>query len=221
MVLPIELAAGHTGKTDNRPGVAGWGGVGVDAVRRWSLAYGARVGEARLARAITLAERRAGTDACQTPAGEPDTSPTDESSRPGGARRETWHLADGPGEQPQPGAGRPRRQVLPWHELLRRVFAVDALVCPTCAGPMTVIAFLTEAVVVEKILAHLGLPTTSPPLAPARIPAQADMFEDDVATPRDDCVKTTPTRGGRGPAGERWLDLDDHDPPTGSEDWGA
>ena len=51
------------------------------------------------------------------------------------------------------------------------------------------------------------------------------MFEDDVATPRDDCVKTTPTRGGRGPPGgpdgERWLDLDDHDPPTASEDWGA
>jgi hypothetical protein len=33
---------------------------------------------------------------------------------------------------------------------------------------MLVLAFLTDPAVVEKILRHLGLPCTPPPLAPAR-----------------------------------------------------
>ena len=61
----------------------------------------------------------------------------------------------------------PRRTRLPWAELLRRVFALDVLVCSRCGGPMTVIAYITEAAVVAKILTHLGLPTAPPPLFPA------------------------------------------------------
>jgi len=75
-------------------------------------------------------------------------------------------------------APRPARQPLPWHELLRRVFSFDVLLCPKCAGPMTVLAYLTEGAVVEKILGHLGLPTSSPPTCPARRgPEQAELFE--------------------------------------------
>ncbi|MFO0393576.1 MAG: hypothetical protein ACK548_17130, partial [Planctomycetota bacterium] len=33
------------------------------------------------------------------------------------------------------GRRRSRRQRLPWADLLRRVFGIDVLVCPKCAGP--------------------------------------------------------------------------------------
>jgi len=55
-------------------------------------------------------------------------------------------------------ARRRRRQWLqsvmnaPHPSLPRRVFSLDALVCPRCLGPMTVIAYITEAAVVSKIL---------------------------------------------------------------------
>jgi len=44
-----------------------------------------------------------------------------------------------------------------------------------------VLAFVTEKKVVKNILEHLGLPTTSPPIAPARIAASdKDAWQDDV-----------------------------------------
>lgn len=63
-----------------------------------------------------------------------------------------------------------RRRYYPWAELLRRVFGTEALVCPDCRGPRRLLAFLTDPPVVQKILAHLGLPTVPPPLAQARPP---------------------------------------------------
>ena len=62
-----------------------------------------------------------------------------------------------------------------WAELLRRVFAVDALTCPHCGGPRRLIAQLTDPIVVRKILAHLGLPTEPPRPAPARPREQFDF----------------------------------------------
>ena len=73
---------------------------------------------------------------------------------------------------------RPLRQHLPWAELLRRVFAVDVLVCPRCLGPMTVLAALSDPPVLAKILTHLGLPSTSPALAPARRRGQLHLFDE-------------------------------------------
>jgi len=83
-------------------------------------------------------------------------------------------LPEAPSPWPGEPASRPPRTRLPWHELLRRVFAIDVLVCPRCAGPLTVLAYLTEAAVVGKILSHLGLPTRPLPIAPARSPEQLD-----------------------------------------------
>jgi hypothetical protein len=130
-----------------------------------------------------------------------------------------------------PGHRSPRRP-LPWHELLRRVFAIDVLLCPKCAGPMTVLAYLTEAGVLEKILAHLGLPSTSPPLSPARRPVQVELFEPDLqphCRPRSGRRRPPPQDGIRGPPPE---DLD-HSPQSDDRavtndwtvdpemDWGA
>ncbi len=44
-----------------------------------------------------------------------------------------------------------------WARLIQKIYEVDPLVCPRCAGPMRVIAFIEQANVIRKILEHLGL----------------------------------------------------------------
>ena len=61
---------------------------------------------------------------------------------------------------------------------MRRVFAVDVLVCQKCLGPMTVIATLTDPAVLAKILEHLGMPTAPLPLAPRQRYSQLELLED-------------------------------------------
>jgi hypothetical protein len=63
----------------------------------------------------------------------------------------------------------------------RRIFLLDVLACP-CGGRRRVIAFLTERSVITAILVHLGLPTTGPPIEPARgmVEADLDPRKDDV-----------------------------------------
>jgi hypothetical protein len=62
-----------------------------------------------------------------------------------------------------------------------RVFREDVLLCP-CGGRRVMLAFVTEKSVVKEILEHLGLPTTGPPIAPARsAPSDQDPpWQDDV-----------------------------------------
>ena len=59
---------------------------------------------------------------------------------------------------------------IPWAELLRRVFRDDVLICP-CGGRRVVLAYLTQPGPVRAILEHRGLPSTGPPIAPARFDA--------------------------------------------------
>ena len=42
-----------------------------------------------------------------------------------------------------------------WAQLIKRVYEVDPLVCPSCGSEMKVIAFITEHDVVDAILRHL------------------------------------------------------------------
>ncbi len=72
-----------------------------------------------------------------------------------------------------PKAHRPTRAS--WADLMKRVFAIDVLVCPHCAGTRKLIALLTDGLVVRKILAHLGLSTEPPPRAPARAPPEHEF----------------------------------------------
>ncbi len=62
-----------------------------------------------------------------------------------------------------------------WALLLARIYEVLPLLCPKCGGKMRIIAFITEAVAVKKILAHLGEPTAPPRLMPARGPPLWEM----------------------------------------------
>jgi hypothetical protein len=64
---------------------------------------------------------------------------------------------------PRPGGRR-----IAWADLLRRVFALELLVC-ACGGACRVISSIEEGPVARKILQHLGLPSAVPAAAPARI----------------------------------------------------
>jgi hypothetical protein len=57
-----------------------------------------------------------------------------------------------------------------WATLLRRSFAIDVLECPKCCGRLRVLAVITEREPVQRILAHLGMPTEGPHVARARDP---------------------------------------------------
>ena len=87
-----------------------------------------------------------------------------------------------------PGGGRTRREpsqalavaaLRPhrarWPELLKRVFEIDVLTCPWCGEKRKLIALLTDGAVVRRILEHLGLPTTTTTLAPARAPPEFEF----------------------------------------------
>ena len=57
-----------------------------------------------------------------------------------------------------------------WAMLLARIYEALPLVCPNCHAPMRIIAFITDADTVQKILDHLGESTLPPRIAPARGP---------------------------------------------------
>ena len=54
-----------------------------------------------------------------------------------------------------------------WAELLRRIYRVDVLACPRCAGRLEFIAVVTERPAIERVLEFLGESATGPP--PPRI----------------------------------------------------
>jgi hypothetical protein len=76
-----------------------------------------------------------------------------------------------PGRNPPVVSPRPAPSVrprhLPWADLLKRVFGVEALRCE-CGHSMRVIAAITEPTVAKRILECMGLPPRAPPLEPAR-----------------------------------------------------
>jgi hypothetical protein len=46
---------------------------------------------------------------------------------------------------------------LPWADLLRRVFGIDVLVCPQCAGPRRVQAVIHDPAAIARVLGAIGL----------------------------------------------------------------
>lgn len=89
---------------------------------------------------------------------------------------------------------------IPWAELLQRVWGLDVLCCP-CGGRRAVVAFIESQTTARRLLEHLGLPSTGPPRAPARVPAwQQDLLE----LPGDDHCRDVqhPEDGAQSPAPE-------------------
>ena len=68
------------------------------------------------------------------------------------------------------------RRRFSWAELLLRVFSEDVLSCPRCGSRRHMIAMITDPPTIRRFLLHLKLPPDPLPIAPAREPAQADLF---------------------------------------------
>jgi hypothetical protein len=79
-----------------------------------------------------------------------------------------------------------------WAALLARIYEILPLLCPYCAGPVRIIAFLTEPASVNALLSHLGEPTAAPEVAPARGPPlweqAAQSHWDDTPAPAPEYV---------------------------------
>jgi hypothetical protein len=90
------------------------------------------------------------------------------------------------------GAGEPcgtpspprRRTNLLWAQLMARSFGVDVLACPQCGDRLHLIAIIERRAVIERILAHLGVPTAPPVPRPPRAPPLP--FGADCDPPVDD-----------------------------------
>jgi len=53
-----------------------------------------------------------------------------------------------------------KRQYVPskgWAEMIKKVYEIDPLLCPKCAGRMKVISFIQDYAVIDKIINHLKL----------------------------------------------------------------
>ena len=65
--------------------------------------------------------------------------------------------------------------------MLVRIYECLPLLCPRCGEPMRIIAFVLDPPVIERILRHIGEPTETPPILPARSPPQGELgFDQDA-----------------------------------------
>jgi hypothetical protein len=78
--------------------------------------------------------------------------------------------ADGPpATVPAPRLA-PTEATRSWAVLLQQIFEVDPLACPTCHGAMRIVAFITQASVIDPILTHLRTRATAATHGAARSP---------------------------------------------------
>ena len=71
-----------------------------------------------------------------------------------------------------------KRRKLLWAEAMKRGLGLDVLTCEECGGQREVLTFITDPLVIRRILAHLGLPSEPPLISPARPPPGSErLFE--------------------------------------------
>ena len=56
------------------------------------------------------------------------------------------------------------RRYIPWKELLRRTFGAE-IICPSCGGPLRLIAMVKAEKSIHTILSAMHLPTGPPKVA--------------------------------------------------------
>ena len=71
------------------------------------------------------------------------------------------------------------------------------LVCPNCGADRRIVAFITEAAPVERILTHIGEPPRPPPVAPARGPPAWDDPPVDLVPDWGVMAQPSPVNGSR------------------------
>jgi hypothetical protein len=63
-----------------------------------------------------------------------------------------------------------------WAPLMRGAFGFDVLSCPRCGGRLRLLALITQAAVIERVLAHIGESIAIPRPRPARAPPEPRPF---------------------------------------------
>ena len=136
---------------------------------------------------VSSAALRSPSCACQSspaketaPARQPVTADGDAAGLPvrrpaTPASEKSTETVTAPGEQRRVSDTAPLRdRRLSWSQLLRRVFAIDALECD-CGGRMRILAAIDQPEVIRAILTCLGLSSRAPPLTPAPSPEPTDL----------------------------------------------
>ena len=62
-----------------------------------------------------------------------------------------------------------------WAEMIRKVYEVDPLLCPTCGGRMKIISFIEDHKVIDRIIRHLELSFEAERPPPPRV-VQQDLL---------------------------------------------
>lgn len=103
---------------------------------------------------------------------------------PEAAATDERHAGHQPDQQPDLSAEdtsskaskkRARRASVLWAMLMARIFEVLPLMCPVCHGPLKIISFINDPVVIDRIMSHLEMETKPPPLHPARGPPEPEL----------------------------------------------
>ena len=71
-----------------------------------------------------------------------------------------------PQDEPPPSPQKRAALRRSWVRLIRRVYEVDPLTCTRCGAPMKILAFITEASVIKRVLGHLDRKTSRPRAPP-------------------------------------------------------
>ena len=88
-----------------------------------------------------------------------------------------WRSLVVPVKEEAGGCGHaPHARWIPWAELMKRTFGVDALRCPRCEGRLRVRAVVRGAWKAPKLLGVIGLPAEQAVLLPARGPPEEEAW---------------------------------------------
>ncbi len=69
----------------------------------------------------------------------------------------------------------PRTFPYTWGMLLARIYEALPLVCSRCGSAMRIIAFITNASDVKRIMEHIGEASEPPPVSPSRAPPEGEL----------------------------------------------
>jgi hypothetical protein len=88
-----------------------------------------------------------------------------------------------PGKRAKKWAASIRARRLNWHDLLKRTYAVDVLICKKCENPLKIISVIKDKETIEAILKSIGIKTAAPVLSASRGPPKPlhtfDEYSDD------------------------------------------
>src|SRR5665647_3072160 len=80
-----------------------------------------------------------------------------------------------------------------WAALLQQIFEVDPLACPQCVGAMRIVAFITQASVIDQILTHLRTRAAAQDRPGARSPPSTRVPSNPRARRRPCLLYTSPS----------------------------